>query len=77
MPEESRPAADATTLPCPFCGASPRVHSVLGYWKPGGYGPPGLRVSCTAPAEICTASAPPAFGPDAEAQAVRNWNRRA
>lgn len=65
--------------PCPFCGAPPRkVEGVMGEWtKAGGYSPSGVRFSCSSPAEVCVAMGVPAYGDDMEAQAARNWNRRA
>ena len=61
-------------LPCPFCGAEGKRISCMGNWRPGGYEPDGVRITCSA--VECAGVGRAAYGEDMEASAIAAWNTR-
>lgn len=66
-------------LPCPFCGSPAHRITPMGYWKPGGYTPNGVRYVCGSlyadPPVMCPGTNS-FYSDDADAEAIAAWNRR-
>lgn len=63
---------DVMALPCPHCGGPAKRLEPMGFWRPEGYTPNGVRYTCE---DIeCNL---PQYGEGMEERALENWNRRA